>query len=682
LSTSRPNVPGGRLALLVLICSGILLFLLARPLIAGQVFLYNDLSWFHLPLRYLYQQALEKGDSLLWTPAIFSGLYLHGEGQAGIFHPLHLLLYRLLPLRTAFNLELLANYTAAFGGMWWFLRRLRFAPVPAGFGAMLFAFSGFQLLHFHHLNMVAVVAHLPWLLAAADVLLVEEARPARRWSFAAVALILGSEFLVGFPQAIWWNGLALAAFTAWRVRETRRWRPLVPLAAALAIGVLLGGLQVLPSADAIAASDRAALGPEFALTYSLHPLNLLQLWSPHALIDGAYSATDYPWFHEFGIYSGAILPIGLVWVWIRRSALAARRTLITSATIFAAIMLVLALGRYGGLAWLLGHVPVLGALRAPTRYVVLMQFALAILATVALEDLLAIHDGRAEPAAGMPIALWIPAALGVVTTAAVNAHLLRYARHEAASVADAAPGVAVVAFVTLLVFLAGRRVRWALAVLIVVTAADLGAYGIGFVYLEPARTIPRFLVTVPTAPARPEDSYAAAPEDGPYAKNVLVLRGYRLTTGYAGFFPAVRHPLGGATALQLSGTRWVFRKEGFRHRADASVARVRLVDDAGRDTAGFAQMIGDRPGRLAAEVRVDAPRILAFTERFHRGWTATADGRPLEVVRVDNDFLGCRVDAGVRRVELVFAPRSFRDGVIVSALGVVVLAAVLLLWPR
>ena len=147
------------------------------PLLRGRVFVYNDLSWFHLPLRHLYQQALEKGDSLLWTPAIFTGLYFHGEGQTGVFHPLHLLLYRLLPLRTAFNLELLANYVAAFAGMWWFLRRLRFATVPALFGAMLFAFSGFMLLHHHHLNMVAVVAHLPWLLAAADVLLVEDDAP-------------------------------------------------------------------------------------------------------------------------------------------------------------------------------------------------------------------------------------------------------------------------------------------------------------------------------------------------------------------------------------------------------------------------------------------------------------------------------------------------------------------------
>ena len=123
---------------------------------------------------------------------------------------------------------------------------------------MLFGFSGFVLLHHHHINMVAVVAHLPWLLGAADVLIVEDARRPRRLAFAAVALILGSAFLIGFPQAVWWNAIALAAFAALRAGERGRWRRLLTLAAAVAIGVLLGGIQILPSADAVAHSDRAA----------------------------------------------------------------------------------------------------------------------------------------------------------------------------------------------------------------------------------------------------------------------------------------------------------------------------------------------------------------------------------------------------------------------------------------
>ena len=679
MSISR-HEPGSRLAFVLLICSAALLLPLAWPLLQGRVFVYNDLAWFHLPFRHLYQQALEKGDSLLWTPAIFSGLYFHGEGQTGVFHPLHLVLYRVFPLQAAFNLELLANYVAAFAGTWWFLRRLRFGTEPALFGAMLFGFSGFVLLHHHHINMVAVVAHLPWLLGAADVLIVEDARRLRRLAFAAVALIIGSAFLIGFPQALWWDAIALAAFAALRAGERGRWRRLLTLAAAVAIGVVLGGIQILPSADAVAHSDRAATTGAFALTYSLHPLNLLQLWSPLALTRGAHSVGDYMWFHEFGIYSGAVLPVGLAWVWTRRAALVDRRTLIIGASVFAALMLVLALGRYVGLAGVLAHLPVIGAMRAPARYVVLMQFALAILAVIAVEDLLAIREGRREIVTGGPLLPWVPTLLGVATLVGLNAGLLPYGRHTAATVAAAAPGVALVATVTLLVILAARRVRWALPVLVVVTAADLALYGIRFMYQEPAQSIPRLLVAVQPAPSRPEDSYAAAPEVGNYVKNVLVMRGYRLTTGYVGFFPAVLHPIGGELSLLLSGTRWTFTREGFRRPALGGVERARLIDDRGQQVIGRVQLTADRPGHLAASVRAGGPAILAFTERFHDGWTATAGGRPIEIVRVEYDFLGCRVDPGVQQVELRFAPRSFRNGLIVSAIGAVLLAGVLLVW--
>ena len=122
-------------------------------------------------MRHLYREALHSGDSVLWTPSIFAGFYMHGEGQIGVFHPFHQVLYRALPLRPAFNLELIANYIAAFAGTFWFFRRLQLSSTAALFGAMLFAFSGFNLLHHQHMNMVSVVAHMPWLLAATDVLI-------------------------------------------------------------------------------------------------------------------------------------------------------------------------------------------------------------------------------------------------------------------------------------------------------------------------------------------------------------------------------------------------------------------------------------------------------------------------------------------------------------------------------
>src|SRR4030095_14005805 len=111
---------------------------------------------------------------------------------------------------------------------------------------------------------------------------------------------------------------------------------------------------------------------------------------------------------------------------------------------------------------LLTRLPILQSLRSPARHIMLVQFALTILAAITIDDLLAIADGR-SPAANRRMALlWIPAALGIVTTLAFNTRWLPYGPHTFASATDAAPGVAMVMAVTLAIHLAGRRVRWAI----------------------------------------------------------------------------------------------------------------------------------------------------------------------------------------------------------------------------
>jgi hypothetical protein len=142
-----------------------------------------------------------------------------------------------------------------------------------------------------------------------------------------------------------------------------------------------------------------------------------------------------------------------------------------------------------------------------------------------------------------------------------------------------------------LVILAARRARWAAAALVVVTAADLGIWGYRFIYREAPRAIADLTAAIPPAPASPAEAYAAGPLNGPYKANVLVLRGYRLTNGYVGLFPATQLPLDGERARRLSGTRWVFTDDGARHAVADGVARARLLDDGGQEAPGSARDI-------------------------------------------------------------------------------------------
>ena len=176
---------------------------LAWPLLWGEVYAFNDLSLFHLPVRAFYAACLASGESFLWWPNQFTGFYLHGEGQGGLLHPFQWLSYRFLPLDVAFQLELLRSPLAAFAGAVLLARRWQLDPAPALFGALFVAFSGFVFLHHMHLNLIGVWAHLPWLLLCIDVAL-RDARPARAaTATAGFATLSASQLLLGHPQGVW-----------------------------------------------------------------------------------------------------------------------------------------------------------------------------------------------------------------------------------------------------------------------------------------------------------------------------------------------------------------------------------------------------------------------------------------------------------------------------------------------
>ena len=98
----------------------------------------------------------------------------------------------------------------------------------------------------------------------------------------------------------------------------------------------------------------------------------------------------------------------------------------------------------------------------------------------------------------------------------------------------------------------------------------------------------------------------------------------------------------------------------------------------GAHLTGTARVAVNSPGRIAVDVDAPGPRILALAERFHDGWTASADGRPLRMSVVEGDFLGAAIDAGAHRVEFRFMPRGFVIGAVGSLVGVVLLVGAVL----
>jgi len=651
---------------LVVLCCAALCVPLLVPLVTGRVFVWDDLGAFHLPVRHLYREALRAGDSVLWTPALFSGTYLFGEGQAGMAHPFHWLLYRWLPLGAAFNIELASSYLVALAGMWLLLRRC-VSGEAALFGAMVFAFSGFNLQHLGQMNAVAVAAHLPWILLAIHALLTSPARQGRAVAFTAVAFLFASEMLLGYPQYVWLTLFAAGWFILWLLtRTTQRWRLLL-LGWAGVLGACIASVQLLPTVDVLRHSVRALTTPEFRMTYSLAPIDVVQLWSPYA-----FAAVG----HDYGIYNSAFCTAALTWILIRWPALG-RRDLTFALLAFVGIAFVLALGRYGGVYRWLSELPGVASFRAPSRFVVLMHFALAAIAALTLDDLfdLVRRQERIDIRRCWPLA--VPLALSVLTlligataggSSWASAHGVTLS-----SPARAAVGTALLAMTTALMLMAGRGIRQAVPLLVVLVAFDLGSWGYRYAWrIEPPRTIDELAsrAALPGA-ARPGDH--VLPVANQAERNLPVLRGFRLSAGYLGLEPRTTLAPDDSLAQRLAGVRWRPDEAGWV-RVDGSMPRARLVSNPGDlsydSKPGAARVVSDRPGRIEIETNAAATQLLVLTERYHEGWQARDEtGRARQTVPVYGDYIGCFVDERTHRLVFTFAPASARIGLWLTIAG-------------
>ena len=690
----------GLMAAVLIPAAGLFVPLLL-PLIMGRVFASDDLAVFHLPLRLLFSEALSRGESILWTPHLFNGFYLHAEGQVGALHPLHLALYGFAPLVVAFNVELILSYVAAFAGMWIFLARLGLSRAAALVGATGFAFSGFNLLHLSHMNAVAIAAHIPWLLAAIDVLMCGPPR-ARPFAIGALALLVGSQVLLGYPQYVWISSLTVALYALMRAWSVRRWGAAILAGAGCVLGLAVGAAQLLPTLDLFERSVRPVVSPAFRLTFSLHPLNLFQLWSPYLFEYRVFALTDEHFAHEFGLYNGALCTIALVWVLFRWRRLHERHVA-AAGLVFCAVGLVLALGRYGLLYEQLTILPVVAAFRAPARHVLMVHVGLSLLLAVMFEDIGRMAKVREKRHGRLP---WVTgvAALSAATAAWVWLAPGTIPDDLARSVdaRSALGGVVLVGIAWLLIHDAAAGSRAGLLVLPLFAALDLGLWGYSYAWSRQPLTIAEVAALAEIPPSFSRDTRVHI-GDLDARRNLSLLHGLTLFEPYVGLVPARHLNPGSPEAQRLGGVEWVLRngtwiavpdpfprvrvlaeaRRSARPQADVrttDLSRVALtsieIPALDQEGSGDARIVLDQPGRLQVDVVARGRLLLVTTESYHSGWTATAEDRDLATVAVNGDFLGVILEPGEYRVDLRFNPASARTGIAISLVAAMLSLAI------
>ncbi len=350
----------------------------------------GDLVSFLYPVYNFAARCLRAGDVPLWNPYLYGGAPFAADNQSGLFYPVNLAFFLLQPHVDYRAMELLAVahfYLAgvcAYLGLRYIYRQplKRWAALA---GAAAFMFSDLFVTHFGNLNMLACAAWLPLIFG-----LFWQALEEKRSALAAGAgIFLGISALAGHIQPLLYIVLVLGLCFLYQAHGHRQygWRALLHMSSLLAVTLVVAlgvaAPALIPGYEMSRLSLRVELTYQDASQYSLPPAALIGLLVPGIFGRGPGGYWG-PWARvEVGY-------VGILTLLLAGLALLLRRDRLTR---FLALLIVLAvflaLGNFTILhGWMYRFVPGFNQIRAPARFIYLLDFALAWLAALGLDALL------------------------------------------------------------------------------------------------------------------------------------------------------------------------------------------------------------------------------------------------------------------------------------------------------
>jgi hypothetical protein len=361
--------------------------LLRNALFRGQVFCERDIGFWWYGRVEAFVRSVVAGALPVWDPYTTFGLpLLASPGAQALYPPTWV---SLVVSTSTFVTIYMAGHLFFSGiGLWTFARRLGLSAPGALLAAALWTTSGPLLslvniwLHF------GGAAWIPWVLLATDCAL----RNPGALRTLALGATLAGQVLSGSVDMCAMTG-PLAAIYALRFFD---WRQPTSLAnrRRLAAGLLallfaaaLSAAQWVPAVELLRASARTAVSEAVRTRWSLHPASLLQCLLP--VLPQALPLL--PWVKEL-LFDGGEPLLGSVYVGLAAlplaaaSALGRRKDLAAQLGVLALASVLVALGRHSVFfGALIAVLPPLGMLRYPSKAIILLPLAWALLAGLGLD---------------------------------------------------------------------------------------------------------------------------------------------------------------------------------------------------------------------------------------------------------------------------------------------------------
>ena len=191
-----------RLALAVLVLQPLIFY--RRHLFWLTAHIPFDIKGYHLPLTTFIARAARQGVWPFWDPLVYGGVPIHADITAQLFYPLTWIAIGLDSMTGGnslfYWLQALTPFHMIIGGIgaYFLFRKFRCPALVALFGGTVFQIGPFFVSQAQHLGSICTAAWLPWILLS---LLHLAEGYSGRW-LGGLALFIAMGFLSGFPATM------------------------------------------------------------------------------------------------------------------------------------------------------------------------------------------------------------------------------------------------------------------------------------------------------------------------------------------------------------------------------------------------------------------------------------------------------------------------------------------------
>lgn len=359
----------GRFALFL----GILMVIsFPEALLGSQTFVFRDFGYFGYPIAHYHRESFWNGEIPLWNPLNHCGVPFLAQWNTLTLYPLSLI-YLLLPLSWSLGFFTLLHIYLAGLGMYFLASRWTGNRLAGAVAGVAFAFNGLSLNCLLWPNNAAALAWMPWMVMSAQTGWREGGR-----KLLPAAGLASLQFLTGAPEIIVLTWVFLG-------------------------GLLLADLFQTPSQRAVRVARLAAVGLLVLALCAVQFLPFLDL-AAHSQRDKNYGGDSWampgwgwanflvPLFYTFPLAHDVRFQYGQLWIssyylgigvlaWSLLALICVPSRVVRLLGLMSLICAVMALGADGHLhTWVKTAFPLVGFIRFPVKFVILVVFGMPILA--------------------------------------------------------------------------------------------------------------------------------------------------------------------------------------------------------------------------------------------------------------------------------------------------------------